>query len=256
MGVRFHKTLGYGITGLSVDSSGMHTDDPRLNLNSPALTWEHDDYTDVAFRDHLEELVAGVDLSADPNDARLMLSFEKYEMDEVIKKQKGESWEAIRGIVYAGEYGDASTLVIIPPGMASSWSRYGDTLDHVEAQLNGDDGMPLVRKIDTPLYPFYGWMNSRTGEPISADDKSKRETAETILQALESPRIKDEDKEQLRLLLPAHLEKWGFSSLEEYKDTIVPSIPESVKALSKWAGIFTSENGWKDLRPMLYTYWG
>lgn len=256
MGVRFHKVLGYGITGLSVDSSGMHTDDSRLNLESPALEGDYDDYTDTAFRDHLEELTKGVDLSTDPYDTRLALSFEKFEMDELIKKQKGDSWEVIRGIVYQGEYGDASTLVIIPPGMSDSWSRYGDTLDHVEAQLNGDDGMPLVRKIDTPLYPFYGWMNSRTGEPLSQEDKTKWDTAETLLQALDSPKLDDETKERLRLLIPVHLEKWGFSSIEEYKETIVPSIPESVKEVSRWLEIFTSEDGWKDLRPMLYTYWG
>jgi hypothetical protein len=256
MGVRFHKVLGYGITGLSVDESGMHTNDPRINLESPIFDGENDDYTDEAYRDHLQEITADLTVDSDPYDPRFELSFEKFAMEDLIKKQKGASWEAYRGVVYSGEYGDAATLLVIPPGMANEWSRYGDALDHAEAQINGDDGMPSVRFIDTPLYPFYGWMDARTGDSLSKDDKTKREVTETLLQAIDSPRLVDDEKKRLKALLAKHLELWGFTDLNDYKATIVPAIPAGVKDLCGWLNIFTDEDGWKALRPMLYTYWG
>lgn len=259
MGVRFHKILGYGVTGLSINPKNMmETDDPRINLGSSVFSGEYDDYTDKAYLKRLENLTHNAIENQDVNDPNFELAFEKFEVQELVKNQKSStSWEIFRGVTYEGEYGDASTLIVVPPGMSSVWSRYGDAIDHAESYLNGNDSnMPVIRSIGTPLYPFYGWMNSKTGESVTLEEDSKRRTTETLLEALDSKKLAEPDVPSVHKILLAHLEQSGFESVEDYKATIVPIIPAGVRDVCRWLDIFTDDDGWKNLRPMLYTYWG
>jgi hypothetical protein len=65
----------------------------------------------------------------------------------------------------------------------------------------------------------------------------------------------EDDRNGLSELALAVANKMGFESADDANENIVPYVPGDVRDLAVWTSLFTDENAWKDLRPMVITYW-
>lgn len=264
MGIRVTKVVGYGLTGLSIDPvNPMSTNDPRINMESPALTYVHEDKdSDGSYMKHLKTKTDHMDSPEfyDSEEFSLVFSLRSLEL-ELEGKNPDESFSLMHNIVYEGEYADPGTLVIVPPGMYSSWVRSGDSIDIIESYLDhGDKTEPIVRQLPSSPFPFSGRMDARTGEKTSEQVDSKIRSIQRLEYALENSKVlTDEIRESLEKgirLIGADVSKdMGCDSYEEFKQVVVPLVPIEVRDFVEWAGLFKHPDAWKDLRPMLYTYW-
>lgn len=261
MGVRINKAIGYGITGMPVDSEDyMRTSDERVNFDSPILTGDHDDFTDTAYLQRLAEKTGKFQNADNFEHPDFDLLFSKFMVEESISKAGSkESLSVVQGIVYNGEYGDAGTILFIPPGMSYQWKRYDDAIDSMESTLNDPTGYDLkseVKVIPYPPYPFSGWMDSATGKQVTSQENEKLLREMTLMDRAESsPKLSEEEREHLKPLRDKLVQKYGYESYADYKERIVPLVPMGVRDLVEWTGTLTSDS-WKNLRPILYTYWG
>lgn len=264
MGIRITKIVGYGLTGLSIDPDNyMSTNDPRINMQCPALTYEYEDgQSDGAYIEHLK---SKTEYLSDPEfyaSEEFSLIFSLRSLEEELKDENpSESFTLMRNIVYDGEYGDPGTLVIIPPGMYKTWARSGDHIDAIESYLDLDDSTdPIVRVLPSSPFPFSGRMDARTGQKTTDQLDSKLRSIQRLEMALKNSKVLTEairaDLEKGLNLIKADVSKdMGCSSYEEFQQTVVPMVPIEVRDFVQWSGIFHDPETWKDLRPILYTYW-
>lgn len=264
MGIRITKAIGYGLTGLSIDPNNyMATDDARINLRCPAITYEHEAKdSDGAY---LERLKIHTNKMNDPEfysspEFSLIFSLRSLEI-ELGGENAHESFTLMDNIIYDGEYGDPGTLLIIPPGMHKSWHRSGDHIDSMEASLEDTDNTdPSVKILPFPPYPFDGMMDARTGEQISEELSRKLRSIKTLERAIKrsapiSDQASDDITKGLELLREDASKSVGCKDYGEFQRIIVPAVPIEVRDFVEWAGIFNNPESWKDLRPMIYTYW-
>jgi hypothetical protein len=47
----------------------------------------------------------------------------------------------------------------------------------------------------------------------------------------------------------------GFDSHADATSNVVPVVPEEIRDLAAFAGLFTDDTIWRQLRPLLYAYW-
>ena len=88
-------------------------------------------------------------------------------------------------------------------------------------------------------------MDARTGEPAPAD---------TALWARFAARYEDGDlsEQALRELAAVLFPDW---TLEEARMRIVPSVPSEVRDLCEYLELFTDPGTWRELRPVIATWW-
>lgn len=257
MGVRIIKAIGYGLDDLSVDKAhGISTDDPRINHDSPVFDGDSEGLLDDAsYLDHLTaktEMLHNEESFEHPD---FELVFSKFMVEESNKGEKPLGSDVFQGIIYDGEYGDPKTLLIVPPGMSYSWFRYDDAIDRIESDLASESqSMPSTKRIPFPPYPFAGWMDTRTGVKLT----SEQENGVRQLQRLERVKTTQtfEKAESFGVVLDKMSEHAGFEDHESFTKNLAPLVPLGVRDLAEWAGIFTDDTTWRQLRPMLYTYWG
>lgn len=262
MGIRITKAIGYGITGMPIDPKDyMRTCDSRVNFDSPIFTGDYDDdFTDSKYVQRLAEKTEKFQNADNFEHPDFDLLFSKFMVEESISKTGSkESLSVAQGIIYNGEYGDAGTILFIPPGMSYTWQRYDDAIDSMESTLNNPTGYdlePEVKSIPYPPYPFSGWMDSATGQQITSEDNEKLLREMLLMDRAEaSPKLSEKEREQLKPLRDKLTQKYGYENYADYKEQVVPLVPMGVRDLIEWTGALMP-GGWKHLRPMLYTYWG
>jgi hypothetical protein len=264
MGTRIVKVVGYGLTGLSIDPENyMLTNDPRINPSFPAFSYEDPEVkdSDASYMEHLRSKTSGLGSEEFFHSPYFSLIFPLRELEKSLEGQEAsESFTMQSHIVYDGEYGDPGTLLIIPPGMQESWYRYGDHIDGLESFLEDEDSMEAkIQTMNFSPYPFDGMMDARTGEKISMDFERKLRSIKTLEKALSKKTLKDESRQEvkygLKILQADAVKAFKFTDYVELSKNIVPLVPIEVQDLVEWSGIFRSPETWKDLRPMLYTYW-
>lgn len=264
MGIRVTKVVGYGLTGLSIDPQNkMSTNDPRINMECPALTYDYADKDSDG--SYMERLQAVADRMDDPefyDSEEFSLIFALRSLEEELKGQNpAKSFSLMHNIVYEGEYGDPGTLVIVPPGMYSSWVRSGDHIDIIESYLDHEDNTdPIVRLLPSSPFPFSGRMDARTGKKISQSLDRKIQSIARLEHALKNSKVLNEElrgdiTKGLSRIQEDVSNDVDVASYEEFQQTVVPMVPVEVRDFVQWSGIFQDPESWKDLRPMLYTYW-
>lgn len=242
MGIRVTKVMGYGLT--DVKTRKYNIADGRINAKSPLLDWDADETLD----DYMDWLKA----SHDPNDTSLRFNIDVWYLKD--REEEGFSWREKTGattprdLVHHGiEYMEKNVL-LVRPLFCKDWERYDDPIDYVEeTHKYPDDGVVnWYREIPGGIFPYNGiFMNAKTGESVKNGIELWRyltwPTFKTIL---------TEDR-----LEAVSREMYGFNSAEDARENLVPTVPECVKDLVEWGKLFKDPNAWKQLRPLIYTYW-
>lgn len=148
MGIRIHKSMGYGI---DFNAFGMDVDLDRLR--------------DFDFIENkLEKLIN--DEFVERGEKMLRDSSEI-----MFKLQRQEKIGLYENVVYDTEGGDPNILQIVPFSSTKLWKRYSDDIDHVEWGLNHPEWNmePEVKWIDSPLYPYIGLMRPDPEKEFGVD---------------------------------------------------------------------------------------
>lgn len=263
MGLRLHKALGYGLTGLSIDPERPYrSNDPRINFSSPAFTRAQKNSEAVeAYMNYLRAKTKNaMDNFEDTDGISLMFTLRLLEQQVEEAGGNVNKIDLWGHVFYEGEYGDPGTLLIVPPGLGEQWSHYDDHIDAIEASLNGNSQMsPEVKPVPFSPYPFEGLMDARTGKRISFEVESKMGVIDFLDRSLKEKDLSEEQRvsvaEGLERLQAKFAEMVGTESYEEADKVIVPLVPAEVKDFAEWSGVFPDGETWKELRPMIYSYW-
>lgn len=230
MGIRVRKLLGYGLTDVKA-GEGREVDE-RINWDSPGLTFTAPPASD--YRDWLEvNREAGV-IETD------------VELSLLREPEPGERRiDLDSAVVHDGEFGLPDVLVICPPTYRQ-WSRCDDAIDYIEeTYLRKPIEEPQVNHVETlrhGIYPFVSYMDTRTGERV--DDKIFN-----WIRATNAAEKVDEGE------LDSLARDAGFDSSREAWQTVAPLVPNDVRNIARFLDLFTSDEVWLQLRPVLYTYW-
>jgi hypothetical protein len=263
MGLRLHKALGYGLTGLSINpDSPCQSNDPRINFASSVFTHAEKNADAVeAYMKYLRKRTQNaMDNFEDTDGISLMFTLRLLEQQVEEADGNYNKVDLWGHVFYEGEYGDPGTILIVPPGLGSQWSHYDDKLDAVEASLNGNHSLsPEVKAVPFSPYPFDGWMDTRTGEKISFEVESKMGVINLLTRSLEDGNLPEDKRENiaqgLERIQAKFAETVGTDTYEEADKVIVPLVPPEVKDFAEWSGVFPDGETWKELRPMIYSYW-
>lgn len=245
MGIRVHKTLGYGLTDLSCE--GHKITDERINpdgiLNSNR--WEDTDWTREAYQEYLEKIENSPqdELS---NHFSLDASLDIYSLNEGLK-----SWQPTSSVIHSPEFGLSNVLCIVPPCMHKDWNRYDDSIDYVEETMVYQE----VNRVVTFKKGFFPWndiyVDSRTGKRLRCDNHDRYCYLKRYLKA-----TKDHStKTRVRNLIQKEIEEMGFKDQQELNKFIIPAIPTSIRLFCNFTRIFQDEKTVFSLRPMLYVHW-
>lgn len=256
MGLRIHKALGWGVDDVVVSSNDKDTSrvtDPRFNPSSVVFSDEdRDNYTDAAYLAHIEEVMGEATIESIMNDTE-GLFVSKFMVEEMIKSnpQHRGKYMVMDGMIYQPLGHQKAAIVIIPPGNSDSWLQYDSPVDHYESLVDsGNSVMPTVKKLSVTPYPYSGVMNAKTGEKIDGPIiRTFTKITNLLLTATE------DERKGLPELGLAIAKKMGFESLDDATRTIIPYVPGDVRDFARWTGLFADDNAWKDLRPMVFTYW-
>jgi len=236
--------MGYGLT--DVKTRGYKIADGRINRKSIFLDgrkWEKL-YAEETIDDYLDWINDRFDKQ------KFLEGRGDLNMDMWLRKDNGWYTEGSRNNLhmsdvfwYANEYGMKNVLLLKPLGM-KEWSRYDDMLDWVEETYvrdpEGENGANWVKVLDDGIFPYNGtYMDARTGERIR-------------------------DGITLRRILQSNVNEWkwdtieedyGFKSMDDIRENLVPFVPQEIRDIAEWGQLFTNDNVWKQLRPMIYVYW-
>jgi hypothetical protein len=259
MALRIHKALGWGIDDVLVDSNdndNYKVTDPRLNPSSVLFSYEnYDQFTDAAYLTHIEEVAGEATIESVTNDDE-GLFVSKFMVEEMVKSNKLpiNKHMVLDGMIHQLLGNHKSFVLIIPPGNSDTWSHNDSPVDYYEsvADTAADDYFtPKVKALSVTPYPYSGIMNAKTGEKI---DGPVAHTFSQITNSYLTARNDDERKGLPELALSI-ANKMGFDSTDDATKNIVPYVPGDVRDLAAWTNLFADDNAWKDLRPMVVTYW-
>lgn len=236
MGIRVHKTLGYGLSDVKTkDGAGWHITDERINLEAAPFKSGKECPSIEEYREWLEASRKAGDIEID-----LELSFLR-------EPEPGDpKFTLDYAVTHEGEFGLPNVLLITPPTYQRNWSRLDDTIDYIEeTYLQKDVRTPQENRADVlrhGIYPFIGYMDKRTGEKL--DDRIFNWIRGTNA-------TKELDTIELDLLAKA----CGFESNADAWENVAPIIPRDITNLANFLELFTSPDVLLQLRPILYTYW-
>ena len=237
MGIRLHKFLGYGLT--DVKTEGYEITDDRLNKESWVFTYEEDPTLDDYFQ-WLDTRPYQVTLD----------TLSKNMLDEMELKHRRPrdafAWEP--------EFGLPNVLAI-QPVTAAKWSRHDDTIDYTEeVWLRDRDCEPRVEVVAGGLWPHLGYMDKRTGKLL--DDRS-------IIPWVRFRNRKrgggkygpEEDTERVAHVEDELARMAGLADNQDALENVIPMVPQEIRDIIQFSKVFTSEDIWTQLRPILYVYW-
>lgn len=243
MSLRLHKVLGYALTDLTGN-------DPRINPDSPLLFWprfEEEDENFVvpdldSYAAWLEEsAAAGRGSFGARTEAKLLRSSRHLRLHRL---------ELINAVVHRDE-SDPEILVLVPPASMHRWCRNDDPIDYVEASLLPDGGR------DNSLVPLNRGIGGYS-ERFMDLDGTELDPGAARFDYLARLGMPDEELDNLaariKPLDPAD-DRHPYTTGVEASARIVPFVPDDLQRLTEYGKIFTSDDVWKQLRPVLFTYW-
>lgn len=217
---------GYGLTDVT-------SEDPRINWDSPLVNYE------LYSEQHTEDYLA---FAAERQKICLDAIFAKQ-----IKKEGKELPRVYESFEMGSVDGGLESVLCLRPVMMPEWSRYDNTLDWLE-ETNEHDQKDRVRVLDSGIFPYDGHMDMRTGERIKGDVYWWRNTVWNLNDKEFEPFRNDEK------LLDTLADVFGMTHKEALKN-VAPLVPEEIRLLAEFGKLFTSDDVWKQLRPMIYTWW-
>lgn len=229
MGIRVHKVMGYGLTDL--EATDRKITDPRISAD--ALLGGADMPNGAEYLAWLErEDELGDDLSR---------ALDRFTVEERLKE--GKTVDLWNSVAHDGEFGLPNVIVFTPPSMPD-WRRYDDPIDWVEETYPlGDQEAQAndARQFPHGFYPYSGsYMDTRTGEDLD----------QNIMYWVRGVSANADEQELDGLAQVA-----GFATHREAAAYVAPIVPDDVRRLVKFLKVFNSPDGWRELRPTLYTYW-
>ncbi len=149
--------------------------------------------------------------------------------------------------IYSPEYGLPNVMVFKPLSM-HDWSRLDDPIDFVqETYLQAEPQIHHVSVFPHALHPWSGaYMNARTGERLPRQAVTAVRTQNAIRAGHQPPFPERMDPLAREL---------GFEDWDDLDANLAPLVPIDIRYLTEFLGVFTDPDVWKQLRPMLYTYW-
>lgn len=244
MSLRLNKALGYALTDLVAN-------DPRINQDSPLLFWsrfeeEDEDFvvpTLESYASWLEaKAVAGEGGFGTRSEAKLLRSARTLRLHRL---------ELIHTVVHRDE-ANPGTLVLIPPVSLHRWCRVDDDIDYIEAALLPDDA-GLVNS----LVALQRGIGGYAGRFMDVDGTELNEHAERFIYFAGHGMPEDELDSMASRIKPLDRtdDRCPYANAAEARDHIVPCVPTDLRRLATYGQLFTSDDVWKSLRPVLYTYW-
>lgn len=227
MGIRVNKFLGYGFTDLVED-------DPRVNWKCGLLARDHTGLSGDAYFHWLGE-------------RRKSRESQIFSMDYLMLRDTVRFRNAtlLDTLAWDPEYGLESVLALRPL-CYPDWERGDDSIDYVTETWLGGGQKPRADMVPAGIHPFNGrFMDARTGGELPQDViwfvRLKNDLAEHSGSAAALD-------EAVRSHTP-------FGTALEAAESIVSLVPEEIRDICEFTGLLTAPDGWKDMRPLLYTWW-
>lgn len=169
MGIKIHKTMGYGF------------DD--LIENDHRIDW---DRYEEAIEFSNDELDSYIKLVQDKDDLELSLYW-------ILEKEK--KWNMYNHISRNDEFGLDNVIVFGHPSH-KNWSRSDDSIDYYESKLNNPDGVARCQRIPYSIHPYdtNKYYYTETGLPVSGDDIRIYNTIQKDLQLSDGTVVAYDDK--------------------------------------------------------------
>lgn len=227
MGIRVHKMCGYALTDVKPG-------DPRINWDSPAFRHELGKKESLAEFLRFCEGVPGAAIEASII----------YTMKEERSRRRLTPQDAI---VWGNVDGGLESVLCLHPVSMPDWHRYDDILDWLEETYHRDQEN-WVEVLPHGIFPWTGlYMDSRTGVRLPND----------VLDWVRAFTGKDYEKRSKLVASGAADEMAGRFGMthHEARMRVVPLVPDSVRLLARWANLFNDEETWRQLRPVIYTWW-
>lgn len=231
--------MGYGLT--DVKTRKWKIADGRINTKSPLLDYD----SDVKLSDYIDWLEA-----RQAEDDLGHFNIDCYYVKET--REPGYDWYKQTGVfepaglVHHGiEYMEKNVL-LIRPLFFEDWRRYDDPLDYIEETFKSDDGqINWYREIPGGIFPYSGsFMNAKTGDYLkNGIDLWRYLTWDSFKNILTEDQFDKVSQE------------FGFNDTADARINLKPIVPECVKDLCEWGKLFKDPGAWKQLRPLIYTYW-
>jgi len=240
MGIRIHKSIGYGLTDVIADKDNWDLrTDSRFDPDGYMFK-DEDTFTLTGFVEYLDKRIK--ELGEDDHDS-FQLRLLKHQIDA--GEIKHHSY--FPSIIYDMEFGSSEVMLFIPPSSIKNWSRYDDMIDYYDPANHLEDGgiTESVIKIDRPLWPWEAYVNIKTYPPVRLTGVQYQ--LHNTIRNLGFEQLVDPDKS---------LELMGVDTKEELDELIVPIIPTELVELIKYLKIFKNMEDIYQLRPMIYGYWG
>jgi hypothetical protein len=229
MGIRVHKFLGYGLTDVKPK-------DERINWESWLLTYE----------DAPEPEAYLAWLEARQDERRFSLDYAHLKH---LPPSDGK-WHPARSLedcaVWRDEYGLPEVLALRPFGLPD-WCRFDDTIDYMEETYPWTDQSQQnrVKIYEHGPFPFNGaYMDKRDGRVLPPEIMTWWRLVNDA-----------KDGEEKAKALDLFAVTCGFTSSEEAAENVRPEVPDEIRDLAEFGQLFTHAGIWRQLRPLLYTYW-
>jgi hypothetical protein len=241
MGIRINKALGWGLTGLDATWRA----DARLNWDSPVF--ERHSGTGRDYLQWLLERRKKVDLASRPwfsLDAATMSA--RAELEQFGGRQVQEV------VSYHPEYASPHVLVI-RPFVLDSWTRTDDSIDYTWETAEHPGTEDRVQVLAAGIFPFNGlYMDAETGEDLPHDVVQWVRLRNGLVR---SGQLSPGDRVTAARLDEIAVQLTRYRTWGEAQDKIVPRVPEEIRDVSEYLNLFPGPDVWKQLRPVLYTYW-
>jgi hypothetical protein len=241
MGIRINKTIGYGLTDIKVDDKDRIIDDrfsdQYLGDDDFLSEFEMVDFLNYLKEAYEKGTCATLGFHAS---IELYSNICIYTVSELLsKKEKLPSEYDL--FTWQGEMGDPKVMVFTPLSM-TRYNRYDDLIDYYESS-----GQVNVNILDRPIYPFDSWMNKRTGKKIRYGSELY-----SWMRIMSSKN----DFDVSSIELPKSLfDESGFTSYNDAKENLTPSIPDEVTEFCRYTNIFKNISTVWEFKPIIYTYW-
>lgn len=150
MGIRIHKSLGYGLDLSKVEG-----------LDYEKLHESISDFSELSNEETYQKLYDGIK-EFDPDDKTLEALFLKLCNRKVVPYNH---------VIYDEEFGEKNLLQFIP-AESKSWHRYDDILDYYEYsnRYGWDEGLETkIDWLDEPIYPYINLMKKNPELPFGIE---------------------------------------------------------------------------------------
>jgi hypothetical protein len=235
MGTRIRKVLGYALTDVVPADTRINWDAPLLDLVGCSPT----------FGDYVRHLEASGPFEDPELEDLGMIS---GELERVRPYRLGQC------VVHSFDYGMPNVMVLVPPSYSSTWIRDDDVMDYIEAHLgDGPSTDPTLH--DVPgIDPYDGrWMDKATGLELNHNYVWGYHRG---LAFNSDPAHLDIAARRIKVAGRTRPETPLFPDAATASERLTRLVPGEVRELAKLGQLFTDQDTWTSLRPVLYTYWG